>query len=138
MTGGNLNVITKSGGNAFHFDAFGFGEGGGLQAANTTGSKRPITTTTTVNTARLGDFGGDLGGFFVKDKVWFFGAYDRVAQRDEGTVIRTLTSPGSPSVGSVIPADITRNLFAAKITPIQRSETPASFFAKTGRSSNVA
>ncbi len=116
MTGGNLNVITKSGGNVFHTDVFGFGEGGGLQASNTTGPLRPQTTTTTVNTARLGDFGGDVGGFIVKDKVWFFGAYDRVARRDEGTIIRPLTSPGAPSLGSVIPADITQNLFAAKLT----------------------
>src|SRR5262249_35831416 len=28
LTGGNLNVITKSGGNTFHSDVFGFGEGG--------------------------------------------------------------------------------------------------------------
>jgi len=116
LTGGNLNVITKSGGNAFHVDAFGFGEGGGLQATNTTGALRPQTTTTTVNTARLGDFGADLGGFIVKDKVWFFGAYDRVARRDEGTIIRPLTAPGAPSLGSVIPSDITQNLFAAKLT----------------------
>ncbi len=116
MTGGNLNVITKSGGNVFHSDVFGFGEGGSLQATNTTAALRPQTTTTTVNTARLGDFGADLGGFIVKDKVWFFGAYDRVARRDEGTVIRPLTAPGAPSLGSVIPADITQNLFAAKLT----------------------
>ena len=116
LTGGNLNVITKSGGNAFHTDVFGFGEGGSLQATNTTAALRPQTTTTTVNTARLGDFGADLGGFIVKDKVWFFGAYDRVARRDEGTIIRPLTAPGAPSLGSVIPADITQNLFAAKLT----------------------
>jgi hypothetical protein len=116
LTGGNLNVITKSGGNVFHTDVFGFGEGGSLQATNTTGVLRPQTTTTTVNTARLGDFGADLGGFIVKDKVWFFGAYDRVARRDEGTIIRPLTAPGAPSLGSVIPADITQNLFAAKLT----------------------
>jgi len=116
MTGGNLNVITKSGGNIFHSDVFGFGEGGGLQATNTTGVLRPQTTTTTVNTAKLGDFGADVGGFIAKDKVWFFGAYDRVARRDEATVIRTLTSPGSPALGSTVPADITQNLFAAKLT----------------------
>jgi hypothetical protein len=116
LTGGNLNVLTKSGGNAFHGDLFGFGEGGGLQAANATASKRPTTTTTTVNTSHLADYGGDLGGFIVKDKVWFFGAYDRVDQQDNATVIRTLTSPGSPALGSTVPADIKRDLFAAKLT----------------------
>ena len=116
MTGGNLNVITKSGGNTFHTDVFAFGQGGGLQADNSTATKLPATSTTVTNTSHLADYGGDLGGFIVKDKVWFFGAYDRVDQRDEATVIRPLTSPGSPSLGSTVPADISKNLYAVKVT----------------------
>ena len=34
------------------------------------------------------DFGADLGGYFVKDRLWFFGAYDRVNQDQDYT--RTL------------------------------------------------
>jgi hypothetical protein len=116
LTGGAVNVLTKSGGNTFHGDFFGFGEGGGLQATNTSGSKLPQTATTTLNTAHRADYGGDLGGYLVKDKVWFFGAFDRVDQRDEATILRTLAAPGSPAVGSIVPADISKNLFAAKIT----------------------
>jgi hypothetical protein len=116
MTGGAVNVVTKSGGNAFHGDVFGFGEGGGLQAANTSGSHLPQTQTNYLNTAHRADYGGDLGGYVVKDKVWFFGAFDRVDQRDEATIIRPLAAPGSPAVGSTVPADISKNLFAAKGT----------------------
>ena len=116
LTGGAVNVLTKSGGNAFHGDIFGFGEGGGLQAANVTGTKLPQTQTNYLNTAHRADYGGDLGGFLVKDKVWFFGAFDRVDQRDEATIIRPLAAPGSPAVGSTVPADIGKNLFAAKGT----------------------
>jgi hypothetical protein len=116
LTGGAVNVLTKSGGNTFHGDIFGFGEGGGLQATNTTGPKLPQTATTTLNTAHRADYGADLGGYLVKDKVWFFGAFDRVDQRDEATILRALDAPGSPTVGSTVPADIAKNLFAAKIT----------------------
>ena len=116
LTGGAVNVVTKSGGNQFHGDVFGFGEGGGLQAANVTGAKLPQTQTNYLNTAHRADYGGDLGGFLVKDKVWFFGAFDRVDQRDEATIIRPLAAPGSPAVGSTVPADISKNLFAAKGT----------------------
>jgi hypothetical protein len=116
LTGGNLNVITKSGSNVFHSDLFAFGQGGGLQAANSTGTKLPATSTTVTNTSHQADYGGDLGGFLVKDKLWFFGAFDRVDQRDTATILRPLTSPGSPSLGSAVPADITKNLFAAKLT----------------------
>jgi Carboxypeptidase regulatory-like domain/TonB dependent receptor len=116
MTGGNMNIITKSGGNQFHTDLFAFGQGGGLQAANTTATQLPKTSTSVTNTSHLADYGGDLGGFLVKDKVWFFGAYDRVDQRDDATIIAPLTTPGSPALGSAVPADIAKNLFAAKVT----------------------
>jgi hypothetical protein len=39
-----------------------------------------------------------------------------VDQRDEATIIRPLAAPGSPTVGSTVPADISKNLFAAKGT----------------------
>src|SRR5262249_29953879 len=113
MTGGAVNVLTKSGGNAFHGDTFGFFE---HAQESTIAGDLPQTATTTTTIPRTGDYGGDLGGFVLKDKLWFFGAYDRVQRRDEATVIRTLTSPGSPSVGSVIPLDRNSNLFAAKLT----------------------
>ena len=109
-------MITKSGGNQFHGDVFGFGEGGGLQAANTTGAKLPQTQTTTSNTAHRADDGGDLGGFLVKDKLWFFGAYNRVDQRDEATIIRPLGRARQPGGRQHRAADISKNLFAAKVT----------------------
>src|SRR5262249_26007546 len=113
MTGGAVNVLTKSGGNAFHGDTFGFFE---HAQESTIAGDLPQTATTTTTIPRTADYGVDLGGFLLKDKLWFFGAYDRVQRRDEATVIRTLTSPGSPSVGSVIPLDRNSNLFAAKLT----------------------
>ena len=52
----------------------------------------------------------------MKDKLWFFGAYNRTSRTDDRTVIGVLTAPGSPSVGTVIPLDTTRDLFAGKLT----------------------
>jgi len=116
MTGGIINVLTKSGGNSFKGDLFGFYEGGSLQSNDDTASQRPETTTTVTDIANRWDFGGDLGGYLVKDKVWFFGAYNRTNRTDESTVIRLLTSPGSPSVGTAIPRETKRDLFAGKLT----------------------
>jgi hypothetical protein len=113
MTGGAVNVITKSGGNAFHGDGFGFFE---HAQASSIASQVPQTSTTTTTIPRTADYGGDVGGYIARDKVWFFGAYDRVQRRDEATVIRTLTAPGSPTVGSVVPLDRTSNLYSAKLT----------------------
>ena len=52
----------------------------------------------------------------MKDKVWFFGAFDRVDQRDEATIIRPLAAPGSPAVGSTVPADIGRTCSRRRCT----------------------
>jgi hypothetical protein len=116
MTGGVVNVLTKSGGNTIRGSVFGFGEGGGLQSDNSTADKRPQTTTQVTDTARQADAGVELGGFIVKDRLWYFGAYNRVNQRDETTVIRTIASPGAPGIGSVVPLDRNTDLYAVKLT----------------------
>jgi outer membrane receptor protein involved in Fe transport len=116
MTGGVVNVLTKSGSNQFRGDVFGFYEGGSLQSDDSTASQRPETTTTVQNIDKRWDFGGDLGGYLLKDKLWFFGAYNRTNRTDNFSVIRQLSTPGSPSPGSVIGRDTKRDLFAGKLT----------------------
>ncbi len=74
-TGGIINVITKSGGNEFHGDVFGYYDADSLQADN----KHPDETWT----ARLSGSRGTTsastwGDTSCKDRLWFFGAYDRV------------------------------------------------------------
>jgi hypothetical protein len=116
MTGTVMEAVTKSGGNVFHGGIFGFGTGSGLTAKNDTGSKTPSTTTQVVDVTSQWDSGFDVGGYAVKDKLWFFGAYDGIKETDSSTVIRAITSPNSPGVGSVVPLDITRQTFAGKLT----------------------
>ncbi len=73
-TGAIINVITKSGSNELHGDAFGYLDVNGLRA-----SARPVVSTGgTVEGFRKEDYGADLGGFLWKDRIWFFAAYDRV------------------------------------------------------------
>ena len=116
MNGGIINVVTQSGGNAFHGSGFGFFEGGGLVADNSTTAQRAQTATTILDTKPVRDGGGSLGGYLLKDKLWFFGAYDRTASRDQRTIIRPLSAPGSPAVGSEVPSDVTTDNYAAKLT----------------------
>ena len=117
FTGGLIEAITKSGGNTFHGSLFAFGQGGSLQAGNTTASQRPQTTTTVSNIAHEFDGGGTLGGFIVRDKLWFYGGYNPFNHQDEARVIRPIgTTPGTPGVGSLVPLKTTRNLYAGKLT----------------------
>ena len=71
-TGGIFNVITKSGGNEFHGDLFGFFSTKGLVAATKNFSH---TTASTDGYSEL-DAGFDIGGPIKKDKLWFFGAFN--------------------------------------------------------------
>jgi hypothetical protein len=116
VTGGIVNVVTKSGGNVFHGSLFGFNQGGSLQSNDDTASERPQTTTTVGKIDKQWDFGGTLGGYVVKDKLWFFGSYAHMYRKDQTTVIRVLSAPGSPAVGSEVPADNDTDTFAVKGT----------------------
>ncbi len=105
-TGGIINVITKSGGNQFHGDLFGYLDSDSLQRA----TEPVVSTGGTVTGFRRGDFGLDLGGPVVKDRLWFFGAYDRVTNTTDSAL------PSGPREGDVVQAKTTRNLASAKLT----------------------
>ena len=106
-TGGIINVITKSGGNDFHGGVFGYYTTDSLQANN----KHPNETLfgTSEGFSRA-DGGIDLGGYFLKDRIWFFGAYDRVKNIERNT----LTS--GPNEGELVASPSVRNLGSGKVT----------------------
>ena len=70
-TGGQVSVVTKQGGNAYHGSLFEYLRNDALDAANffdnIIGQKAPL---------RLNQFGGSLGGPVVKDKAFFFFSYE--------------------------------------------------------------
>ncbi len=85
VTGGIVNVVTKSGGNTFRGSLFGFNSGGACSRTTTRHLIVRRTTTTVSNIDRQWDFGGTLGGYVVKDKLWFFGSYAHMYRRDQTT-----------------------------------------------------
>lgn len=119
ITGGIINAITKSGGNEYHGGVFGFQSGGDLRSDNDTYARRSGTTTTVVETDEQSDYGFDLGGFLLKDRLWFFAVYDRVSETQNNTRINApLVIPGSETfpVGSVFETDVERDSYAGKLT----------------------
>ncbi len=105
-TGGIINVITKSGGNDFHGDVFGYYDSDSLQS-----SADPVVATSgTVSGFTREDYGIGLGGYVVKDKLWFYGAYDRVSNTQDNVL------PAGPRAGSVVESESQRDLAAAKLT----------------------
>jgi Carboxypeptidase regulatory-like domain/TonB dependent receptor len=85
--GSVVNVGLKSGTNALHGSAFFFGRDGALDARNYfNADPNPKLTRT------LEQFGGSVGGAIIKDKAFFFGAYE--GQRyNVGNSFGGITSP---------------------------------------------
>jgi hypothetical protein len=85
--GAVVNVGLKSGTNTVHGTAFGFGRDGAMDARNYfNADPNPKLTRT------LEQFGGSLGGAIIKDKAFFFGAYE--GQRyNVGNSFGGITSP---------------------------------------------
>ncbi|WP_163994522.1 TonB-dependent receptor [Pyxidicoccus caerfyrddinensis] len=71
-TGGVLNVVTKSGSNEFHGSVFGTMAPGAFQRAGTEIRQEGSVVSATGTPWNQGDFGFDLGGPIVKDKLWFY------------------------------------------------------------------
>ena len=81
--GGALSATTKSGGNEFHGSVFGT-----LTPGSLTGPPGPLTTaggTPVILSARnldnIYDFGATLGGYILKDRLWFFAGAQYASQR---------------------------------------------------------
>jgi hypothetical protein len=102
-TGGIFNVITKSGGNEFHGDLFGYGTTKGLVREV---KNFPFTGSAATGFSEV-DIGGDIGGPIVKDKLWFFGAFNP-QKRKNYYLTQTFHTP--------VENDVTIPFYAGKIT----------------------
>ncbi|MCM3877701.1 MAG: TonB-dependent receptor [Thermoanaerobaculia bacterium] len=115
-TGGVINVITKSGGNEFHGDAFGYYDNTNMKAQprvdaspaySQDGDQQGQPYFSKNNRT---EFGIGLGGFFVKDRLWFYGAYDRVDQKLEAFQTAGIRN------GEAFPRDQKSDLYSGKLT----------------------
>src|SRR5438309_4442127 len=82
---GTISLVTKSGTNQFHGDAFEFVRNGIFNARNAFALGR--------DTIKRNQFGGTLGGPILANKLFFFGAYQgttiRMAPSDQLAVVPT-------------------------------------------------
>ena len=110
-TGGIINVITKSGGNEFSGDVFAYSEGRIFKSGNEHANDANLRLKPLILENRTSEFGFDVGGPIIKDKLWFFAAYDRRTNSQEYQV----RVPG-PDLGLKAPNDSSRDLYALKLT----------------------
>jgi hypothetical protein len=79
-TGAVVTVATKSGTNEFHGSAFEFLRNGVFNARNFFAARR--------DSLKRSQFGGTLGGPIIKDRLFFFGAYQGTRTRSDPQLTR--------------------------------------------------
>ena len=94
FSGGQINVITKSGSNAFHGDLSSF-------SATLTWT-RAITSLPTRGTFIQNQFGGTFGGPIKRNKIFFFSDYQGTRQR-QGVDTELISVPSAPTGPAIYP-----------------------------------
>src|SRR5215813_313912 len=140
-TGGQFFTVTKSGSNSFHGTAYGFFQNRHLNALDTQQIAQGITRDTSISNPNAnprfdnGRFGGNLGGPILKNKLFFFGMYERTQQGSAGGAgaIETPTTAGFAILDS-IPGLSSTNLGVMKqFVPAAPSQTGSDSINVAGR-----
>jgi hypothetical protein len=148
-SGGQVNVVTKSGANSFHGDAFDFVRNTKFDARNfysydqtnaTTGADIPGTA---IGTFQQNQFGATLGGPIKRNKAFFFVDYQGTRMiQGESTGLIPVPSPAerngdlsavasslvtTNSQGQTVPTTVTGSYWAQQLTqafgyPVQAKE----------------
>ena len=123
-TGGQINVVTKSGGNQFRGSVFEYIRNDAFDAANffdnIVGKKSSL---------RLNQFGGSISGPIIKNKLFFFGSYEGYRLRAGINSIEAV--PGEAARICAV-AGITCNATTVALLPAFRSPNAVIISQGTG------
>lgn len=108
--GGIVNAVTRSGGNAFHGNAFYFHRNDNLDARNFFDAQGKPEF-------RRHQFGGSLGGPLRRDRTFFFGAYESLREMRGVTVTNTTLSQEARR-GNLTSGAVAVDPVIAKILPL--------------------
>ena len=122
--GGVINIVTKSGGNNFHGSAFGFFRHESLDAGDPFAIVLQDNRITRIKPpSSRQQFGGSLGGPIVKDRTFFFAAYEQLRRRESASVpvLTDLSifqpTPAQNAILNALPANAAGPLRAALTAP---------------------
>ena len=118
--GAQINVVTKSGGNAWHGDGWEF-------VRNRVFDSRPFNLFSALPKYQRNQFGGTMGGPIRRNKLFVFGGYERLSLRQAAAGLTTVTVPtplerqGNFSASNTQIYDpLTRTAFAGDMIPANR------------------
>ncbi|MGI9034885.1 MAG: carboxypeptidase regulatory-like domain-containing protein [Pyrinomonadaceae bacterium] len=128
-TGGQISVVTKSGGNQFYGSAFEYLRRDRFDARNffDGATKSPL---------KLDQFGGSVGGPIIKNKLFFFGSYEQYRGRFGLNFVEAAPSLSLAQPGALIPG--TNTLVNPSVQPfITAFRSPNATILQGASSSNV-
>ncbi len=125
-SGGQISIITKSGGNAFHGSLFEYFRNDALDARNEFDGASP-------SMLRLNQFGGSIGGPVVKDKLFFFAGIETMKQRTAVPFVENTISAAVRNAPNCAPGQVPS---ATAVTCINSAIRPLLAAFPTGVSSD--
>ena len=127
-TGAVVNVVTKSGTNQFHGTVFEFLRNSAFNARNFFAAKR--------DSLKRNQYGGTFGGPVVKDKLFFFFAYQGTRLRSDPQLTRefmpttAMRNGDFSAVGKAIKDPLTGANFPGGVIPVSRINPVTRAFLK--------
>jgi len=88
--GGIVNIITQSGGNAYHGSIYGFGRPSAFEATRRQADETRVNKFGQLLHEENYDVGADVGGYVpgLRDKLFFFGSFNPTVRREIVTGVR--------------------------------------------------
>ena len=140
-SGAIANMATRSGTNSYHGEAFEFFRNNALDARNFFNPSKSATGAPLVQAPfKRNEFGADFGGPIVKNKLFFFLAYEGLRQHQQLTVSTTVPS-ANQRAGVTSPAilNLLNLIPSANLVGAGTAGDPATFTGFTGSAlANVA
>jgi hypothetical protein len=112
-SGGQISLITKSGGNSYHGSLFEYFRNDVLDARNEFDGTNP-------SILRLNQFGGSTGGPIVKDKLFFFTGFEILKQRTAVPFVENTPSASVRAARDCAPGETPSSTAVTCISPAIR------------------
>src|SRR6266850_2696848 len=112
-SGGQISLITKSGGNSFHGSLFEYFRNDALDARNEFDGVKP-------SVLRLNQFGGSVGGPIKKDKLFFFAGMETLKQRTSQPFVQNTLSAAVRAARDCAPGETPSATTVTCINPVMR------------------
>jgi hypothetical protein len=95
--GGVVNIITKSGGNQLHGSVYSYFQPHSMEAERPDANLLTQNKATRIEGVGRYDFGGDLGGYIIKDKLFFYGGFNPTYAHAYRSAPKNLLANGQPA-----------------------------------------